>query len=205
MMVRFYTKGWFDIWNPPCYKVIVLEREKKSPVSCLKSRCGVFVFPKGENMNKQAEKILLTKEGNNKLKEEYRELTEVRRHEIAEKIQDAREMGDLSENASYQTAKEEQAFIEGRIAELEEIFRNSTVVESNGGNGKVSIGSKVKVHIEGDEQTFWIVGSQEADPGSGKISHESPIGMALIGKEVGDEIEVEAPVGKIIYKVLKVE
>ena len=131
MMVRFYTKGWFDIWNPPCYKVIVLEREKKSPVSCLKSRCGVFVFPKGENMNKQAEKILLTKEGNNKLKEEYRELTEVRRHEIAEKIQDAREMGDLSENASYQTAKEEQAFIEGRIAELEEIFRNSTVVESN--------------------------------------------------------------------------
>lgn len=156
-------------------------------------------------MNKPIGKILLTKEGCGKLKEEYRYLVEERRHEIAEKIQSAREMGDLSENATYQTAKEEQAFVEGRIAELEEIFRNSTVVDSHGGKAEVQIGSKIKVHIEGTEQTFWLVGSGEADPANGRISHESPIGQALIGKKAGDEIEVDAPVGKIIYKILKVE
>lgn len=156
-------------------------------------------------MKMKGEKILLTKEGCEKLKEEYRVLVEERRHDIAEKIQSAREMGDLSENATYQSAKEEQAFVEGRIAELEELFRNSTVVTSKKIKGEVQIGSKVRVHIEGDEQTFWLVGSGEADPANGKISHESPIGQALLGKKVGDKIEVDAPMGKITYKILKVE
>jgi transcription elongation factor GreA len=156
-------------------------------------------------MNKNNTKILLTTEGYQKLREEYTDLTDNKRTEIAEKIQSAREMGDLSENAAYHTAKDEQAYIEGRIAELEEIFRNSDVVEKTVNNGMVTIGSQVQVHIEGEEETFWIVGAHEADPGSMKISHESPIGQALIGRSVGEEIEVAAPVGTIKYKILKVE
>lgn len=150
-------------------------------------------------------KILLTKGGFEKLKTEYKALVETKRHEIAEKIQAAREMGDLSENAFYQTVKEEQAFIEGRIAELEDIFRNASVVDDKAEKGVVAIGSRVKVHIEGSDETFEIVGAEEADPVNGRISHESPIGQALLGKKAGDEVEFEAPVGKMTYKIKGVE
>ncbi len=155
-------------------------------------------------IDKQA-RILLTKEGYQKLKDEYQNLVGVKRSEVAEKIQSAREMGDLSENAAYHTAKEEHAYIEGRIAELEDIFRSADVVSGKCKKGEIGIGSKVHVHIEGSDEVFWIVGAHEADPAKGKISHESPIGQSLIGRKVGDEIEVEAPVGKLIYKINKVE
>lgn len=148
--------------------------------------------------------IYLTKEGLENLKAELEELIDVKRPEIALKIKEGRELGDLSENAVYESAKEEQAFIEGRIAELQEIIKNA-VVSKNTEKDKVYVGAKVTVHIEGSEETFHIVGGPEADPLNGKISHESPIGQALLDKKVGDHIDVEAPVGKLTYTILKVE
>ena len=148
--------------------------------------------------------VFMTKEGLEKLKEELSELVETKRPAVAQRIQDAREMGDISENAEYDAAKQQQAFAEGRIAELEEIIKNAKVAVG-GKNGEVSVGSMVTVHIEGEEETFYIVGAVEADPVNKKISHESPIGSALLGKKIGDKIEIEVPIGNITYTVLKVE
>lgn len=148
--------------------------------------------------------MYLTKEGLDNLKEELRQLIDVKREEVAKKIQTAREMGDLSENSLYDAAKEEQVFVEGRIAELEDIIKSAKVSTAKA-TGEVSVGSKVTVHIEGDEETYHLVGAPEADPIARKISHESPIGSALMGKKVGDQVEVEAPMGMLTYTVVKVE
>jgi len=150
------------------------------------------------------EKILLTPEGLEKIKKEYEELTTTRRQEIAERIQKARELGDLTENAEYDAAREEQATVEGRIAELEELMKRAEVVKNNHCPVQIDVGCRVRVHLEGRDEEFQIVGAPEADPSSGKISHESPLGQALLGKKVGDKIEVEAPVGKLIYKILDI-
>jgi transcription elongation factor GreA len=155
--------------------------------------------------NNNQEKIFLTQEGLEKVKKEYEELTTTRRKEIAQRIQEARELGDLTENAEYKAAREEQASVEGRIAELEELIKKAEVVKNNKKRpNKVDVGCKVRVHLEGEDTEFQIVGAPEADPSSGKISHESPLGQALLGKKVGEKIEVEAPVGKIIYKILDI-
>lgn len=150
------------------------------------------------------EKVYVTQEGLKSLQEEYDNLSSVRRKEVAEKLRKARELGDVTENAAYDAAKDEQAFIEGRIAELESILKRVEVVK-NSGAGKIAIGSTVQVHLDGDEQEFKIVGAHEADPTAGKISHESPLGQSLLGKKVGDKIEVEAPVGKLTYCILKIK
>jgi transcription elongation factor GreA len=150
------------------------------------------------------EKIFLTPEGLEKIKEEYEELTTKRRQEIALRIQKARELGDLTENAEYDAAREEQATVEGRIAELEELMKRAEVVKNNRCPVQIEVGCKVRVHLEGRDEEFQIVGAPEADPASGKISHESPLGQALLGKKVGDKIEVDAPVGKLIYKILDI-
>ena len=147
--------------------------------------------------------LYITKEGLEKLKSELKELTESKRPEIAQKIQSAREMGDISENAAYDEAKREQSFIEGRISELEEIVKNSKIAEQTN-DGKIIVGSMVILHIEGDEEEFHIVGAPEADPIERKISHESPLGSALMGKIVGDKVDVEAPIGKLTYTILKI-
>lgn len=147
--------------------------------------------------------LYITKDGLKKLKDELKELVEVKRPEVAQRIKEAREMGDISENAAYDEAKRDQSFVEGKIAELEEIIKTSKVAEQ-AANGTVIVGSKVKVHIEGDEEEFHIVGAPEANPLEKKISHESPLGSALLGKAVGEKVEVEAPVGKLTYTVLKV-
>ena len=146
----------------------------------------------------------LTQEGLGKLKEELKSLVKVKRPELAQRIKSARDMGDISENSEYDAAREEQAFIEGRISELEEIVKNA-VVSSNSVKGIVSVGSKVTVHIDGDKEIFHIVGAPEANPAEKKISHESPLGSALLGKKAGDKFEVEAPVGKLNYVILKIE
>ena len=146
----------------------------------------------------------LTQEGLGKLKEELKSLVKVKRPELAQRIKSARDMGDISENSEYDAAREEQAFIEGRISELEEIVKNA-VVSSNSVKGIVSVGSKVTVHIDGDKEIFHIVGAPEANPAEKKISHESPLGSALLGKKAGDKFEVEAPVGKLNYTILKIE
>ena len=154
-------------------------------------------------MNK--EEIYLTKEGHEKLKEEYRQLTEEKRSKVAARIKEARELGDISENAEYDAAREEQAFVEGRIVELRTLLAHAKIVEDKKrADGYVKVGSKVRVHIDGEETEFELVGAEEADPLKNKVSHESPLGKALIGRRIGEKVEVEAPVGKIFYKILSV-
>jgi len=150
------------------------------------------------------EKIFVTQEGLENLKEEYDNLVNVRRKEVAEKLQKAREFGDVSENAAYDAARTEQSFIEGRIEELDELLKKVEVVEG-AKTGIIAIGSRVKVHLDGNEHEFYIVGTIEADPGNGRISHKSPLGQSLLGKKVGDKVEVEAPVGKLVYHILEIK
>ena len=153
-------------------------------------------------------KNILTYEGLKKLEDELHELKVVRRKEVAEKIKEAREQGDLSENAEYDAAKDEQRDIEARIEELEAILKNAeVVVEDEADTEKINVGCKVLVYDEEfeEEVEFKIVGSTEANSLQGKISNESPLGKALIGAKVGDEISVEAPAGMMNYKILKIE
>ena len=148
--------------------------------------------------------LIITKEGLEELKEEHSKLVEKKRPEMAIRIKEARELGDISENSEYDAAKQEQAFVEGRISELEEIIKNAIVTEVISKDA-VGIGAKVTVHIDSNDDTFHIVGAPEADPMKKKISVESPLGSSLMGKKVGDKIEVEAPVGKLTYTILKIE
>lgn len=153
--------------------------------------------------NKEDNKIYLTLEGLEELKRELKELVEVKRVEVANKIAMARDMGDLSENSAYVSAREEQAFIEGRISELEDIIKNA-IISSGGPRDKVEVGARVKVHVDGEEEEYHLVGTIEADPKVKKISYESPLGRALLGKKVGDKVELETPEGKIIYTIIQI-
>lgn len=153
-------------------------------------------------------KNVMTKEGLTKLEAELSELKVVRRKEVSEKIKEAREQGDLSENAEYDAAKDEQREIEARIEELEAILKNVEVVaDSEVDSGKINVGCTVTVYdVEEDEEcVFKIVGSTEASSLANKISNESPVGRALLGKVVGDVVKVETPMGDIEYKVLAIE
>jgi transcription elongation factor GreA len=141
-----------------------------------------------------------TKEGFENLKKELNELKSIRRPEISERIAQAKELGDLSENAEYHDAKEALAFLEGRIMELEELVSRAEVVEP-GDTDEVSLGCTVVCDADGRERTYRLVGSNEADPSSGKISSESPLGRALIGKRAGESFEFEAPSGTVPYRV----
>lgn len=147
-----------------------------------------------------SKKIYLTKEGQDELKQEYEELTKVKRPEILNRVSQARNMGDLSENAEYTVAREELSFIDGRIDELEELLKQVVIISNNHSN-TIKLGSTVKVHTGKDNEEFTVVGEWEADPKEKKISHESPLGKALIGKKVGEKVEVEAPAGKIVYTI----
>ena len=156
----------------------------------------------------EAKKNILTYEGLKKYEEELQELRVVKRREVAEKIKEAREQGDLSENAEYDAAKDEQRDIEARIEELEKILKNVEVVDEDEVDlEKINIGCMVKIlDIEYDEELeYKIVGSTEANSLKGKISNESPVGKALIGAKVGDTITVETPAGSFQYKVLEIQ
>ncbi len=153
-------------------------------------------------------KNILTYAGLKKYEEELQDLKVVRRKEVAQKIKEAREQGDLSENAEYDAAKDEQRDIELRIEELEKLLKNAeVVVEDEVDLDKISIGCRVKVYdIEYDEEMeFSLVGSTEANSLANKISNESPVGKALIGRKVGDTVDVETPAGVIQYKVLDIQ
>lgn len=148
----------------------------------------------------------LTYEGEAKLKAELEELKGPRREELAARLRSAIQMGDLSENADYHKAKEDQGFLEGRIQEIEAILRNSVIIEKSQNSGIVSIGDHVTIQEDGfDPETYHIVGPTEADPRKGKISHESPIGVAIMDKKVGDVVEADAPGGKIKFKIINIE
>lgn len=148
----------------------------------------------------------LTPEGEAKLKSELEDLKGPRREELAQRLRSAIQMGDLSENADYHKAKEDQGFLEGRIKEIEAILRNSVLIEKSANVGVVSIGSHVTIQEDDfDPETYHLVGPAEADPRNGRISHESPIGRALMDKKVGDIAETETPGGKIKFKIIKIE
>lgn len=154
---------------------------------------------------------LVTREGLEKLKEELNYLKEVKRKEVAERIKEAISYGDLSENSEYEESKNEQAFLEGRILELEEKIKHAKIIdERHKKTASVQIGSKVVISTTDSkgalrEQEYTIVGSTEADPLSFKISNESPVGRALLERKVGDLVKVKVPAGQIQLKVLKVE
>lgn len=152
-----------------------------------------------------SKKIYLTKDGLEELKEEYKQLSTVKRPDVLARVSQARSMGDLSENAEYVAAREELSFIDGRIDELEELLKQAVLIAGTNGNHKiVELGSKVILEVKGKKETFMVVGEWEADPKEKKISHESPLGKALIGKKVGDKAEVEAPAGTVVYTISSV-
>jgi transcription elongation factor GreA len=152
------------------------------------------------------DKTYLTQEGYDRLEEELRALVEVRRPQVAEMIREAKEGGDLRENAAYDEAKDQQAFVEGRIQHIEDILRRAEVFASPNGNDAVALGSKVTVQEEGGQpEDFRLVGSAEADPLDGLISNESPLGSALVGKRVGEVATFETPAGDTIsFTILEI-
>lgn len=152
-----------------------------------------------------AHQTYLTPEGETKLKAELAELKGNRREELAQRLRAAIQMGDLSENADYHKAKEDQAFLEGRIQEIEAILRTAVIIEKKFSD-TVTVGSLVTIQEDNfTPETYHVVGAKEADPRNGKISNESPIGKALMDHKVGDIVETETPSGKIKLKILKIE
>lgn len=148
----------------------------------------------------------LTKEGFQKLQEELEYLRTVKRQEVADRLHEAMEGGELIENAEYEAAKNEQAFVEGRIQEVEMILATARVIEGNDKSDVIQVGATVTIHEEGNPvETFTIVGAAEANPRDGKISNESPIGKAILGHKAGDIVHVEAPGGHFKVKIVKVK
>ena len=146
----------------------------------------------------------LTQDGLEELKQELKRLLD-QRHSIAERIKQARELGDLSENAEYQTAREEQDRLETRIGELEHVVHNSKLIKKPKDNGHVKLGSSVKLKSEAGKTTqFQVVGTMEADPLSGKVSDESPIGKVLMGKKVGDKVAIKTAADNTTYKIVSI-
>jgi transcription elongation factor GreA len=148
---------------------------------------------------------IVTKEGLKKLQDELEERKTRIRQEIAQAIKEAKEQGDLSENAEYSEAKRQQNENESRIAELEMQIKESVVAQHDGSSSTVQVGSNVRAKVGSMEMAFSIVGSNEADPSKGRISNESPIGKALLGRSKGDKVQVEAPSGKVEYQILEVK
>jgi len=149
-------------------------------------------------------KRYLTAEGLEKLKKELDYLKRIKRKEIAERLKRTASFGDLKENAAYHEAKEAQGFLEGRVSELEDIIRSALVVKKKEA-GIIQVGSMVLVSFNGNKEKFQIVGPGEINPKEGKISYQSPLGKALLGKSVGVEVEIENLKNKIQYKILKIE
>lgn len=148
-----------------------------------------------------SKKYLLTQEGLLKLNEELKHLINDKRKEVIERIREAAAHGDLNENADYAQAREEQSFIEGRIMEIEDMIKNAEIITASHQHNNVTIGSTVKVKVNGEEKSYKIVGSNEANPLEGKISNESTVGVALLGKKIGDKVVVSTPAGDKEYEI----
>ncbi|MCY7540813.1 transcription elongation factor GreA [Bacillus pumilus] len=148
----------------------------------------------------------MTEEGKRKLEEELEHLKTVKRKEVVERIKIARSFGDLSENSEYDSAKEEQAFVEGRITTLDNMIRNAKIIEDEGNSNIVSLGKTVTfVELpDGEEESYTIVGSAEADPFEGKISNDSPIAKSLLGKQVDDKVTVQTLGGEMFVQIVKI-
>ncbi len=153
-----------------------------------------------------SKKYLLTPEGLEKLNQELKELINKKRPDVIERIREAASHGDLSENADYAQAREEQSFIEGRVQEIEDMIKNAEIISTNGGHhNTVSIGSTAVIKVNGSERKYTIVGSNEANPKEGKISNESAVGKALLGRKAGEKFKVAAPAGEMDYEIISIE
>ena len=150
------------------------------------------------------EQTYLSEEGYEKLKKELEELKTVQRKEISQRIEEAKKLGDLSENSEYMEAKEALEFNERKIAEMDALFRNVSIISKHRKKGVVEIGSSVSVKAHGKTTDFTIVGSEEADPATGKISNKSPLGSAFLNKRPGDVVEVHAPKGTVKYEIVEI-
>jgi len=152
------------------------------------------------------DQTFLTREGLKKLEEELEHLRTVRRAQVAERLHNAQEDGELIENAEYEDAKNEQAFVEGRILTLEAMLSNAVIIKDNGPEGIVALGSKITVKENGGRpEVYMLVGAAEASPKEGRISNESPLGRALLGRRVGDEVKVNAPAGTLSFRVVAID
>ena len=154
-----------------------------------------------------SEPVYLTEEGRAELQQELDNLINVRRPDLAIKLKEAVAEGDLKENANYHDAKEQQAFIEGRIQYLENILRSAQTISNEGPSDEVRLGSQVTIREDGgdEDETYTIVGAAEANPREGKISHESPIGATLLGHKKGDSVKVQTPAGQVVFKIKKIK
>lgn len=151
------------------------------------------------------EQTFLTRDGLKKLEEELEFLRTTRRAQVAERLHNAQEDGELIENAEYEDAKNEQAFVEGRILQLETMLSNAVIIEEHGSSDVVGLGSRVTVKENGGgNEEYMLVGAAEANPREGRISNESPLGRALMGRRVGDEVKVQAPAGATMFRVVKI-
>ncbi len=151
-----------------------------------------------------SKKYLLTQDGLNKLNTELKELINTKRPDVIERIREAVSHGDLSENADYSQAREEQSFIEGRIQEIEDVIKNAEIITPSTRGSMVTIGSTVTIKASGHEKKYIVVGSSEANPKEGKISNESIVGKALLGRKVGEKFKVSAPAGEIDYEIIHI-
>ncbi len=151
--------------------------------------------------------VYLTAEGVKNLRRELDHLVNVKRPALAERLRRAIQQGDLSENADYITAKEEQGFLEGRVQQIEAMLRRAVIIQENGPTDEVALGSRVTVVEEGmdESEVFHIVGPAEADPANGKVSNESPLGRALMGRRVEDAVSVEAPGGELVFQITAIQ
>jgi len=150
-------------------------------------------------------KVQITKLGLEALKVELEDLVNKKRPKVVDRLANARSQGDLTENSDYHNAKDELEFLDGRISELEEVVSNAFVVDDSGNSDGVAVGTKVTLKVNGSTMQYHIVGEWEADPAQKKISHTSPLGKALVGKDKGDMVEVEAPAGKVVYEILSID
>lgn len=150
-------------------------------------------------------KIQITKQGLMSLKNELEGLVEEKRPKLVERLSHARSQGDLSENSDYQNAKDELEFLDGRISELEYILKTAQVVGKKRKKDEVAIGTKVTLKANSQKHEYHVVGEWEANPANKKISHESPLGQALVGKKVGEKVKVEAPAGSVQYEILSID
>lgn len=150
--------------------------------------------------------VFLTAEGRDKLQQELDHLVSVKRPEVASEIHSAKEEGDISENSAYDAAKEQQAFIEGRIMALEQMLKNAVIIDPSHTNGEVTLGCYVKVRERGtkDDEVYQIVGSAEADPSKARISNESPVGKELMGKKKGEDVTVMTPAGSLKLQIMEI-
>jgi len=147
----------------------------------------------------------ITKQGLEALEEELKNLVEEKRPKLVDRLANARSQGDLSENSDYHSARDDLEFLDGRIAELQEVIANAEIIKGNNNKGAVDVGTRVTLKVNGGEHVYEIVGDWEADPAEKKISHTSPLGQALVGQKKGNKVQVEAPAGKLTYEILKID